>query len=315
MIDGIDYLTVDGEEIDVSDVEKYGLVTFWMHPDGSMVVHGNKEFVELLTVGKNPREPWVKPEIWFTPGDESEGYRVHQRKSPDGSVFLYPSEEDRLDYTAVDVALLGKIVDCSPLGGNAVCLQVGWGDLPWWTGDDWGRPESSVVDTAYQCGSLLLTFPWTTVVRRAVECVYTGEPSTEWSKDDLRLRRAPVLAAAPRDLGVDGDVDLVSGDLTLHPIPVADGTSSKLTVSPEALAAFQLHSTADRAADELITVDEESTSFDKLASADSDSVMKIYMGDSVMDVISSHEAFLEAYAGVSKTGVQHMRHATTAKMQ
>lgn len=315
MIDGIDYLTVDGEEIDVSDVEKYGLVTFWMLPDGSMVVHGGKEFVELLTVGKNPREPWVRPEIWFMPGDESEGYRVHQRKSPDGSVFLYPSEEDRLDYTAVDVAFHGQIVDCSPLGGNAVCLQVGWGALPWWTGDDWRRPESSVVDPAYQCGSLLLTFPWTTVVRRAVECACTWEPSTEWAKDDLRLRRAPVLAAAPRDLGVDGDVDLVSGSFTPHSIPITDGTSSKLTVRQEALAALQFHSTADRTADGLITVDEESTSFGKLASADSDSVLKIYMGDSVMDVISSYEAFLGSYAGVSKTGAQHMRHVTTAKMQ
>ena len=313
MIDGIDYLTVDGEEIDVADAEKYGLVTFWMNPDGSMVVHGNKEFTELLTVGKDPKTPWVMPEIWFMPGDESEGYRVHQRKSPDGSVFLYPGVEDRLDYTAGSVMFSGKIIDCSPRGGNAVCLQVGWGDLPWWTGDDWRRPESSAVDPEYQCGSLLLTFPWTVAVIRPTDVEEGMDP--EWSKGDLRLRRAPVLAAAPRDLGVDGDVDLVSGSVTLHPTPVADGTSSKRTVRQEELAAFQLHSTADRTADGLITVDEEYTSFSKLASADSDSVLKIYMGDSVMDVISSYEAFLEAYAGVSKTGVQYMRHVSTAKMQ
>lgn len=311
MIDGIDYFKVDGEEIDVSDAEKYGCVTFWKFPDGSMVVNGNKEFTELLTVGKDPKQRWVMPNIWFMPGDESEGYRVYPCKSPDGSVFLYPREEDRLDYTAGAVSL-GKVIDCSTSGGNAVCLQVGWGGLPYWTGDGWRQPEADPVYPGFQCGSLLLTFPWTAVVRRAVERDSAGDPYTEWSKDALRQRRAPVLAAAPRDLGVAGDVDLLSGNLTFHSISIPTN-SSKLTVRYEALDAY--HSTARRTADGLITVDEYSTSFDDLASADSDSVLKIYMGDDVMDVIDSYEAFLEKYAGVSKAGLQHMHHVTTAKLQ
>lgn len=274
------FLVVDGEEIDDAEGQ-YGRVTYDEHPDGSMVVHGNREFVELLTRGRDPEKPWVMPRI------ESEGRRLRQRKSSDGSVFLYPSEEDRLDYTAGSVMLGGKIIDFSPRGGNAVCLQVGWSDLPWWTGDDWRRPESSAVDPEYQCGSLLLTFPWTVVVLRPTDVEWGMDP--EWSRDDLRLRRAPVLAAAPVDLGVDGDVDLASGDLTRHStISVASGVALPCGERPR---------------------------FRDLAGADSDSVLKIYMGDSCMDVINGYVGFMTTYAGVSRQLAERMIGITTAKMQ
>ena len=274
-------LVVDGEEIDDAEGQ-YGHVEYDVHPDGSMVVHGDRRLVELLTSGKDPEKPWIMPRI------ESEGRRLHQRKSSDGSVFLYPSEEDRLYYTAGSVMLSGKIIDCSPRGGNAVCLQVGWRDLPWWTGDGWRRPESGAVDPEYQCGSLLLTFPWTVAVIRPTDVEVGMDP--EWSKDDLRLRRAPVLAVAPVDLGVDGDVDLASGDRTRY-------------------------STISMAARGIALPGDERPRFRDLAGADSCSVLKIYMGDSCMDVVNGYVEFMTTYAGVSRQLAERTVGVTTAKMQ
>ena len=276
-------LTVDGIEPAES---YYGGETpcYECLPDGSVLVHGSDEFLRLLT--EKTDGGWAMPDVRIS------GHRYRQFKPHAGSVFMAPVDDSRSRVEPVQLLKSSKVIDWSGDGGDAVCLQLGWQNLDWWWGDDWDDVGATdIVSPEFQCGALLLSFPWTAVVKRPTDDDRNDGFDMRWSKEDLSKRRAPIVVAAPRDLGYGVDRSSMR---------FMDSSDHKLTATA---------SGAD-----VVTVDGPHDPFSSLAGSDSASVFKVHMGDSVADVIARHRCFLVDYCGLNETAAAHMAMVTTSKL-